>query len=835
MGTATEGSESSSEKPSGENVADAPNTADQSNEELITKEQIERIRTLKVKLGCNQKEWVKLLAPYGLKSAHDFTCIRAEQFIRELEFRTPAGQIARTLGFLHPNGIFEIAIIGSKKQKSNNVFEGFAGGRKPVIAGWSDEHNKAIELIRKADSLHAEGIYLSLNPCNSALLSRANNRLRAGIGRTKDVEIKSLNNLLIDIDPLRPEGISSTDKEHRSALQLAAKIKADLAAEFGFPEPLVGDSGNGAHLVFRLPGLPNSQENVDLLKECLAAISTKYSTSKANVDRQVFNPSRLTKVYGSRTRKGDHTSERPHRFAWIISVPDQPEAITVEQLSALAATAPEEEQPLKGDHQETTSSSSALLDVTAYLGAYGINIREVKPHGSATLYILYQCLFNESHGPKEAAIVQTANGALRYQCFHDGCRDRKWVDARSKISGDASLKPFMIGGSNNADESSGNNANEKEFIDNFSAVALEDLSPARFLESEAPEYEWELVDSLLEGTVGALIAKGGIGKSQLLLQWAVCHAGGIPFLDSLYEVSHKGKVFCLFAEDPEIVLHHRLRDILTSLVDKDKFSEVMVRLNENLYVQSVTGYDTRLLSMDKGNYQPSKTYESLLQRLQGIEDLSLVVIDPLSRFFSGDENDATLGTFFISLLERICETTTATVITSHHVKKGFGTGRKSLTQEASRGSTALINAVRWQLTLASADYSDFKKGQISRDEIHKYLVAKVTKKNTGPAEGDFFLKRGKNGVLRLGDLNRADFSGDDFVLQQIIRTIIAHEEQGNRYTKTQFSENFKSTWPGYGRDKLKRIIEQAISDGRITEIPATNQNGRTVNMLSIRQ
>ena len=105
----------------------------------------------------------------------------------------------------------------------------------------------------------ATGVYLTLNPCQEALLARANERLVAGVGRTKDAEIPRIRNLLIDLDPIRPEGISSTDAEHEAALEMAEIIRADLENE-GWPEPLVGDSGNGGHLVYPLD-LPPGRGN----------------------------------------------------------------------------------------------------------------------------------------------------------------------------------------------------------------------------------------------------------------------------------------------------------------------------------------------------------------------------------------------------------------------------------------------------------------------------------------------------------------------------------------------------------------------------------------------
>ena len=34
-------------------------------------------------------------------------------------------------------------------------------------------------------------------------------------------------------------------------------------------------------------------------------------------------PARITKLYGTMTRKGDHTPERPHRRSRILEIPDE--------------------------------------------------------------------------------------------------------------------------------------------------------------------------------------------------------------------------------------------------------------------------------------------------------------------------------------------------------------------------------------------------------------------------------------------------------------------------------------------------------------------------------
>jgi hypothetical protein len=134
-----------------------------------------------------------------------------------------------TLKFLHLDGEpFELCIIGPKSPK-RNLWKGYASG-KGIVAGWFRDHTKAVAL---AAQVQAEGVYVTLHPCQAALLSRANERLIAQVPRTQDKEISYIRNLLIDLDPNRPTGISSTDPEHEAALEMPRSSETTLRKKAG--------------------------------------------------------------------------------------------------------------------------------------------------------------------------------------------------------------------------------------------------------------------------------------------------------------------------------------------------------------------------------------------------------------------------------------------------------------------------------------------------------------------------------------------------------------------------------------------------------------------------
>jgi len=117
--------------------------------------------------------------------------------------------------------------------------------------------------------------------------------------------------LPIDCDPERPTGISATAAEREHALERARQI-ARFLREKGWQLPLVGDSGNGAHLLYRVD-LP--ADDGGLVKSCLEALALRFGGDGVKVDTSNSNPARIWKLYGTVARKGDSTPDRPHRLA----------------------------------------------------------------------------------------------------------------------------------------------------------------------------------------------------------------------------------------------------------------------------------------------------------------------------------------------------------------------------------------------------------------------------------------------------------------------------------------------------------------------------------------
>jgi hypothetical protein len=320
-----------------------------------------------------------------------------------------------------------------------------APGKVVEVRALADQHTHSgyfsdpAALVRAVEPLDTDtsvlGIYVTLNEVNPALLSRRANRIKQRLSRkdatTGDADILRRCWLPIDIDPKRPSGVSSTNEEHGLALAKANEIAAWLAS-FGFPEPIAGDSGNGAHLLYRID-LPNDEPSTVLVRGCLAALDALFSDDRVNVDTANFNASRIWKLYGTVSRKGDDTPDRPHRRSRIIAAPDTLKIVSPGMLRDLAARLPTESVAQAIAPVETKGYKN-IFNLPDWLHEHGIAVKSEKPYANGFLYVLEVCPFSTAH--KDGAFaIQFANGAVFAGCKHTSCGGgtQRWQELRERF------------------------------------------------------------------------------------------------------------------------------------------------------------------------------------------------------------------------------------------------------------------------------------------------------------------------------------------------------------------------------------------------------------------
>ena len=278
-----------------------------------------------------------------------------------------------------------------------------------------------------------KGMYITLNTINPALLARRENRIITRLSKkdatTADQDIIRRVWLPIDIDPARPSGVSSSNAEHIAALEKADEI-AKYLSSVSWPEPIRADSGNGAHLLYRID-LPNDEQSRDLIKKCLQNLHLRFSSSVCTVDIANFNASRIWKLYGTTSRKGDNTADRPHRVSAILDSPSHIETVASDLLSQLASLYPEKAP----ENSPAKTQEGTFTDLAAWLSGHGIGY-QTKPYHDGTLYLFDQCPFSDAH-QDGAYAIQFSTGAIFAGCHHNSCGGgtQRWRDLKRKYDG----------------------------------------------------------------------------------------------------------------------------------------------------------------------------------------------------------------------------------------------------------------------------------------------------------------------------------------------------------------------------------------------------------------
>lgn len=319
--------------------------------------------------------------------------------------------------FRHGHDLTEIRII--------------CGGR--TYSGYFKNVENLINAITPFDAQKDAQIYFTLNSISEACYGRAQHEKIIPIKReptTSDVDIDGRTHVLIDLDPRRPAGVSSSDAELEAAHRKAVDIYRWLLSQ-GFNEPIVCMSGNGYHIVIPCQIMVND-ERTELIKRFLQTMSLLFSDDDVEVDEKVFNAARICKLYGVTAKKGDNIPERPWRQSAIIKVPDEIKTTDIAYFRKVADMYPEEE--VKPDRYN--GYSHERFDLTGFLHRHNIQYKEKRINGG-TKYVLEHCPFNDQHKAPDSAIFQRDNGAIGFICLHNTCSHRKWQDVRTFFEPDA--------------------------------------------------------------------------------------------------------------------------------------------------------------------------------------------------------------------------------------------------------------------------------------------------------------------------------------------------------------------------------------------------------------
>ena len=363
--------------------------------------------------------------------------------------------------------IIEIRGMFKGYNNATKIAHGFFDNMEMMIDELTKVNDGRHEALRNGRS-QAEyiGMYHTLNPIsNTELLTSSYNKLQwAGKGSsTKDVDISCIRWLLIDADPERSTGASSSNEELAKANAAINEAVEYLEKEFHFEPYIVAMSGNGFHALYKLPDLDIKHAKTN--HKILAELQEKCTIDGMSIDQTVFNPSRISKIYGTWARKGDQVQKltRVHRLAEILGSPcnevsletylsatkkyDKPEAKAEEPNKTILDSSMEKPEDsnmfLTRDPGTQIPTANKNIEHRSFSLENSLTEKHVLfkviPGADHIKYILYNCPWQEQHtggaqtSQLESAVIQHDSGLITYNCFHSHCKGRSWHDVKSAL------------------------------------------------------------------------------------------------------------------------------------------------------------------------------------------------------------------------------------------------------------------------------------------------------------------------------------------------------------------------------------------------------------------
>lgn len=217
-------------------------------------------------------------------------------------------------------------MINKRREQVKKFFKNINEGEPIVVmtfdppqAGVFDSEDALDKALNKKTIQKA---YTVLNELKGEAYDRLSVNKLAPIKKGQGISAEDISYyrfFLVDLDVvgLQVDGAkrNATDDEHAKALKVAEFVEKFLTT-MNFPKPILIDSGNGYHLLYKVH-MKASQENERMLKNCLIAIGEQVDTNTVKVDTVVYDRGRKLKLPGST----NNAEEVGYRTSEIVKCP----------------------------------------------------------------------------------------------------------------------------------------------------------------------------------------------------------------------------------------------------------------------------------------------------------------------------------------------------------------------------------------------------------------------------------------------------------------------------------------------------------------------------------
>lgn len=248
-----------------------------------------------------------------------------------------------------------------------------------------------------------------------------------------------------------------------------------------------------------------------------------------------------------------------------------------------------------------------------------------------------------------------------------------------------------------------------------------------------------VLPGLLAGTVGAIVSPGGVGKSWIAAQVLLQIATGKDLL-GLGDMK-TGAVAYLNAEDDPTAIRIRLWHLLHRLGPAVSAFQPQEGYGPFFLMEALLGCAPCLLD---ANSNRDKFWINYVR--QSATGRRLLILDTLRKFHRADENSSAAMTDLTNVLDEIARDTGCAILFCHHSNKLAMADGRGDEAGASRGSSALVDNIRWQWNLVRMTPAEQKEYGVQEESRKRWMRLCGAKNNNGEELSDLWLYKGANGV-----------------------------------------------------------------------------------------
>ncbi len=598
-------------------------------------------------------------------------------------------EVRKALTVINGNNPFEIRILDANE---------YDGKRLCTYTGYFTSVDKAIEALSNFRLNKAKGFYCTINPIVDTATSISYNKFKIAekTETTNDKDITKRNWFFVDFDAIRKANTNASDAEKIMSRDKAHSVY-DFLKDFGFSLPVIADSGNGVHLLYRID-LPTDSDKV---KRVLDILNDLYSDDKVKIDTTVVNPARITKLYGTKTCKGGDCPEltRTQRFSRLVNVPEiivvTPESKIDEFIKAY------ENKSENKVNVSTIKPNVSKCDYSKVMGNWSVEKVSQKilshagdakqyEHADGTSWEI-TCPFHQDH--TASVKLYTANNTVSFHCFHERCQGKKLHDVLELYKEESEIEVCTVAGDpfDKIKLPRGVSSQHEQIsemdIDMIVSSKRQKTTPCKIL-----------IEDFLHDGITFFFGDSKIGKSVFGLRLAESLATGLPFLGKFKPVKPCKVIYYGF-DMPNANWETRLLDMDRKTEDGKKTLYELIESNDIRLVTNENLYDAG--KNNGGNVGWGKNYKEfccvLDKMLTREPEIGCVIvdvwqkIDPTSEFGTGGRDAYKADYAALDTLRDVCNRHKICAVLLHHTKKS--TGHESTPWEKIQGSMAKIAAV----------------------------------------------------------------------------------------------------------------------------------------------